>query len=71
MPRAPVPCSEAPRMITWSIPSSRPTSESVAPETSETLRRVSFPSSKSPYVLNRESATTDPRIESPKNSRRS
>ena len=41
------PVSEAPKMMMSSIPSSCDTSDSVAPETSDTFRRVSLPSSNS------------------------
>ena len=68
MPRVPVPFSDSPKTISGPIPSSCETSESVAPETSEILRRVSSPSSIWGKRSKRSVATIAPRMESPRNS---
>ena len=71
MPRAPVPISDSPKTMHEPMPSLSATAERVLPETSEILRRVSSPSSISWNFSKRSVATMAPRMESPRNSRRS
>ncbi len=71
MPRAPVPFSDSPKTMSCPMPSSSATTESVAPETSEILSRVSSPSSMAGNFSYRSVATMAPRMESPRNSSRS
>ena len=68
MPRACVPFSDSPTMMSEAIPRSPETSERVSPETSEILSLVRAPSS-SPGKRSKSSvATMAPRMESPRNS---
>ncbi len=71
MPREPVPFSDSPKMMSSPMPRSPATTERVLPLTSEIFMRVSLPSSMAGNFSNRSVATMAPRIESPKNSRRS
>ena len=71
MPRAPVPRSDSPMRMSGARPSCSATGESIWPETSEILSCVSWPSSMPGKHSKRSVATMAPRMESPRNSRRS